>query len=185
MQVKDQNPFYVTAEIVDEQPKTQTGIDYDFQQVEENIKSVDGQTGLFKSICQGAVLAGSQMIATQYLYQIGIVGMFPAFVAAVPVGASLSATLTQLRFSNSVIPTINDPRKFAQGLSRTSILFTSSLKLTGDANEMDRIARESFTTYTAQKERYEGVKPQGSNFGVYLVAGVLLLSGIVAFFKNK
>ncbi|UYD31096.1 hypothetical protein HGR01_40155 (plasmid) [Tolypothrix sp. PCC 7712] len=172
-------PVYFDAEIVDENIQPVDGEQYDSEQVQQAIAETDSSITITQGIAQGAFLAGLQITSTQYLYLAGSVGLFPAVIAGLPVGASLAATLCYLRFHHSIIPQISDRQKFGIGVIRSATLAASSWKLTGDAQDMDTIARNSFSTVTEQVKVYEGIeKPKETNYGLFLglaaVVSVLL-----------
>ncbi|UKP01360.1 hypothetical protein [Nostoc sp. UHCC 0870] len=95
-----QTPIYFDAEIVDERTQHIDGEQYDAEQVQQAIAETDSSITIIQGISQGAFLAGLQITSTQYLYLAGSVGLFPAVIAGLPVGASLAATLCYLRFSS-------------------------------------------------------------------------------------
>lgn len=189
MQTQGQNqPLYLQAEIVDvdDAPSPEESGVYDQQQVQEVITETDSYITLLRGIAQGAVLSGFQVTSTQSLYLAGCTGLFPAVIAGLPVGASLAATLCYLRFENSIVPTITNRQKFALSITRTAILAASSYKLTGDARQMEAIARESFGIFTAQLREYEGIKqPESSNFGLIMSLTAVLAVGLALFLKKK
>ncbi|WP_138505494.1 hypothetical protein [Nostoc sp. PA-18-2419] len=171
MLIKNQNqsPIYFDAEIVDERTQHIQGEQYDSEQVQSEIAQTDGGVAVLRGIAQGSFLAGFQVASTQSLYLAGSVGLFPAVVAGLPVGLSVAATLCYLRFENSVIPQIADRQKFGLGVTRTLMLAASSWKLTTDAQQMDFVARSSFSGVTQQVKQYEGIqKPQQDHFPLIL-----------------
>ncbi|HIK08041.1 MAG TPA: hypothetical protein IGS40_25705 [Trichormus sp. M33_DOE_039] len=173
-------PIYFDAEIVDFGIQPVDGEQYDSEQVQQAISETDSSITIIQGIAQGAFLAGLQITSTQYLYLAGSVGLFPAVIAGLPVGASLAATLCYLRFHNSIIPQISDRQKFGIGVIRSATLAASSWKLTGDAQDMDTIARNSFFTVTEQVKVYEGIeKPKETNYGL-----ILGLAAVVSIFLS-
>jgi hypothetical protein len=171
MLTKNQNPTPIIfdAEIVDERTQHIEGEQYDAEQVQEHIAQTDGGVTVIRGIAQGAVLAGFQVTSTQSLYLAGCVGLFPAVVAGLPVGLSVAGALCYLRFENSFIPTISDRQKFGLGVTRTVMLAASSWKLTDDAQQMNSIARNSFSGVTQQVKQYEGIRePQQDHFPLIL-----------------
>jgi Flp pilus assembly protein TadB len=176
-----QTPIYFDAEIVDESIQPVEAEQYDSEQVQQAISETDSSITIIQGIAQGAFLAGLQITSTQYLYLAGSIGLFPAVIAGLPVGASLAATLCYLRFHNSIIPQISDRQKFGIGVIRSATLAASSWKLTGDAQDMDKIARNSFSTVTEQVKTYEGIeKPKETNYGLFL--GLAAVVSVVLYF---
>ncbi|MBD2683148.1 MULTISPECIES: hypothetical protein [Nostoc] len=166
---QNQSPIYFDAEIVDERTQHIQGEQYDSELVQEQIAQTDGGVTVIRGIAQGAVLAGFQVASTQSLYLAGCVGLFPAVVAGLPVGLSVAGSLCYLRFENSFIPTISDRALFGLGVTRTLMLAASSWKLTSDAQQMNSIARNSFSGVTQQVKQYEGIqKPQQDHFPLIL-----------------
>ncbi|WP_066423310.1 hypothetical protein [Anabaena sp. 4-3] len=174
-------PIYFDAEIVGDNPQTVDSEQYDALQVQEHIAETDSSITIIRGIAQGTFLAGFQITSTQYLYFAGSVGMFPAVIAGLPVGASLAATLCYLRFNGSIIPEVSDRKKLAIGVTRTLVLGASSWKLIGDAQEMDSIARRSFSVVTEQVKTYERIqKPKESDYG--LILGLVVVVSVLVFF---
>ncbi|HEY9711587.1 MAG TPA: hypothetical protein V6D48_25485 [Oculatellaceae cyanobacterium] len=173
-----QPPVYFDAEIVDNECTQHIdGEQYDSELVQEQITETDSGVTVLRGIAQGAVLAGFQVASTQSLYLAGCVGLFPAIVAGLPVGLSVAGALCYLRFENSFIPTISDGvpptvgdrKKFGLGVTRTLMLAASSWKLTADAQQMNSIARNSFSAVTQQVKQYEGIQePQQDHFSLIL-----------------
>jgi hypothetical protein len=166
---QNQTPIYFNAEIVDERTQHIDGEQYDSELVQEHIAQTDSGVTVLRGIAQGAVLAGFQVTSTQSLYLAGCVGLFPAVVAGLPVGLSVAGALCYLRFENSFIPTISNRQKFGLGVTRTIMLAASSWKLTADAQQMNSIARNSFSGVTQQVKQYEGIQqPQQDHFPLIL-----------------
>ncbi|WP_414756151.1 hypothetical protein [Anabaena sp. CCY 9910] len=182
----EKTPIYFNAEIVDDSSTSLTGDEYDSQHIQQAIASTDSSITIFRGIAQGAVLAGFQLISTQSLYLAGCVGLFPAVVAGLPVGASVAATLCYLRFENSLIPKITNRQKLAIGVTRTAMLAASSYKLTGDAQQMDSIARGSFQVFTQQVREFEGIEqPSQNHFGFLLGFWVCAALALFLFLRKK
>jgi len=161
----EKTPIYFNAEIVDESPTSLTGDEYDSQLLQQAIASTDSSITIFRGIAQGAVLAGFQLVSTQSLYLAGCVGLFPAVVAGLPVGASVAATLCYLR---------------------TAMLAASSYKLTWDAQQMDSIARGSFQVFTQQVREFEGIEqPSQNHFGFLLGFWVCAALALFLFLRKK
>lgn len=178
-------PIYFDAEIVDESIQPVDGAGYDSEQVQQAISETDSSITIIQGIAQGALLASFQITSTQYLYLAGSVGLFPAVIAGLPVGASLAATLCYLRFHNSIIPQISDRQKFGIGVIRSATLAASSWKLTGDAQDMDKIARNSFSTVTEQVKTSLGIeKPKETNYGLFLGLAAVV-SVLISFYWRK
>lgn len=183
---QNQTPIYFDAEIVDEGRDTGDGQHYDSQQVQQAIAETDSSITIVRGIAQGTVLAGFQLTSTQSLYLAGGVGLFPAVIAGLPVGASLAATLCYLRFENSLIPKVTDRQKLAIGVTRTVMLAASSGKLIGDAQQMDSVARGSFQVFTQQVKEFEGMKqPTQSHFGWLLGFSVCAAIALFFFLRKK
>jgi hypothetical protein len=179
-------PIYFDAELVDESKEIVDKEQYDSFQVQEAIAETDGSITVLRGIAQSAVLAGFQVTSTQSLYIAGCVGLFPAVVAGLPVGASFAGTLCYLRFENSLIPKITNRQKFAIGVTRTVMLMASSWKLTSDARNMDSIARGSFQVITQQVREFEGRKqPSKDNFGFLLGLSVFAAIALFLFLRKK
>jgi hypothetical protein len=180
-----QTPIYFDAEIVDESIQPVDGAGYDSDLLQQAISETDSSITIIQGIAQGAFLAGLQITSTQYLYLAGSVGLFPIVIAGLPVGASLAATLCYLRFHNSIIPQISDRQKFGIGVIRSATLAASSWKLTGDAQDMDKIARKSFYTVTEQVKASLGIeKPKETNYGVFLGLAAVV-SVVLCFYWRK
>lgn len=179
-------PIYFDAEIVDDSPTSVTGDEYDSEQVQQAIAEIDSSITIFRGIAQGAVLAGFQLTSTQSLYLAGSVGLFPAVIAGLPVGASFAATLCYLRFENSLIPKITNHQKLAIGVTRTAMLAASSWKLIGDAQQMDFVARGSFQVFTQQVREFEGIQqPSQNHFGFLLGFSVCAAITLYLFLRKK
>ncbi|MBD2358944.1 hypothetical protein H6G41_30835 [Tolypothrix sp. FACHB-123] len=179
-------PIYFDAELVDDSKEIVDKEQYDSEQVQEAIAETDSSITVIRGIAQSAVMAGFQVVSTQSLYLAGSVGLFPAVVAGLPVGASFAGTLCYLRFSNSVIPTITNRQKFAIGVTRTAMLMASSWKLTSDAQNMDSIARGSFSVFTQQVREFEGIRqPSKDNFGLLLGFSVFAAIALLLFLRKK
>jgi hypothetical protein len=179
-------PIYFDAEIVDESKDAFETQQYDSEQVQEIIALTDSSVTVLRGIAAGAALAGFQVTSTQSLYIVGCVGLFPAVVAGLPVGASFAGTLCYLRFENSLIPKVTNRQKFAIGVTRTAMLMASSWKLTGDAQNMDSIARGSFSVFTQQVREFEGIQqPSKDNFGLLLGFSVFAAIALLLFLRKK
>jgi hypothetical protein len=187
MLTKNQNaPIYFDAEIVDDSPISVIGDEYDNEQVQQAIAETDGCITVFRGIASSTVLCGFQLTSTQSLYLAGSVGLFPAVVAGLPVGASFAATLCYLRFENGLIPKVTNQQKLAIGVTRTVMLAASSGKLTGDAQQMDNIARGSFQVFTQQVREFEGIQPPSKNhFGWLLGFSVCAAIALFLFLRKR
>ncbi|MEJ1930386.1 hypothetical protein WDZ92_08890 [Nostoc sp. NIES-2111] len=186
MLTKNQNPtpIYFDAEIVDERTQHIEGEQYDAELLQQAITETDGGVTVIRGIAQGAVLAGFQVASTQSLYLAGCVGLFPAIVAGLPVGLSVAGALCYLRFENSFIPTITNRQKFGLGVTRTVMLAASSWKLTADAQQMNSIARNSFSGVTQQVKQYEGIRePIQDHFP--LILGFTAVVAVILFFSIR
>lgn len=157
---------------------------YDARQVQHRIEDADTSTQLGLGICQGAVLSGVQMVATQSLYNIGVVGLLPMVVASIPMGLALTAAITTITIDNGV--SISDTGKLCSGLGRVGILALSSLKLHVDAQHTESVANRGIETLKADLIRYEkSVQTTEPSMGweVLVLVGVVAFIGL--FYKGK
>ncbi|BAZ81076.1 hypothetical protein PN497_20090 [Sphaerospermopsis kisseleviana CS-549] len=167
---------------------------YDDKQAYKSIVAKDYTSDFLVGIGQTAFLAGCQVVTSQYLLSIGVVGLFPVMVSLVPVLGSGLVTLTNFSFDHSrererererVRVEIEDKYKAPIQILRTLALSANAGKISFDLHQIDTLAKNSFDLVIKQEREYRNLpEPQANNFFVVFLALFLVFFGAIALRKK-
>lgn len=160
-----------------------TNTTYQQQQTFKPVFAKDYQLDWIAGIGQYSILSGIQICSTQYLFSLGITGMFPVIIAFLPAACSIAATTTNITFNNKLI--ILDKHKLPIQLVRSIGLSMNASKILQDAANMDALANKSFQLIVQQEREYRNL-PDPDKPNYFIPVTLLLILGIgIAMFKPK
>jgi hypothetical protein len=161
---------------------------YDDKQAYKSIVAKDYASDFLVGIGQTAFLAGCQVVSSQYLLSLGVVGLSPVMVSLIPVVGSGLVTLTNFSFDRSrerVRVEIEDKHKLPIQILRTLALSANAGKISFDVYQMDTLAKNSFDVVVRQEREYRNLpEPQDNNFFVAFLALFLVFFGAIALRKK-
>ena len=181
---------------------------YDNRQAYKSIVGKDYASDFLVGIGQTAFLAGCQVVTSQYLLSIGVVGLYPVVVSLIPVVGSGLVTLTNFTFpstlrlrtsaslSTSSVQAslrererlrvqIEDRYKLPIQILRTLTLSANAGKISFDLYQIDTLAKNSFDVIVQQEREYRNLPdPQDNNFFVAFLAILLVFFGAITLRKK-
>lgn len=161
---------------------------YDDKQAYKSIVAKDYTSDFLVGIGQTAFLAGCQVVSSQYLLSLGVVGLSPVMVSLVPVVGSGLVTLTNFSFDHSrerVRVEIEDRYKLPIQMLRTLTLSANAGKISFDLYQIDTLAKNSFDIVVRQEREYRNLpEPQNNNFFVVFLALFLVFFGVISLRKK-
>ncbi|MBD2148447.1 hypothetical protein [Sphaerospermopsis sp. FACHB-1194] len=161
---------------------------YDDKQAYKSIVGKDYASDFLVGIGQTAFLAGCQVVTSQYLLSLGVIGLYPVMVSLVPVVGSGLVTLTNFSFDHSgerVRVGIEDKYKLPIQVLRTLTLSANAGKISFDLYQIDTLAKNSFDVIVQQEREYRDLpEPQNNNFFVAFLAILLVFFGAITLRKK-
>ena len=159
---------------------------YDDKQAYKSIVGKDYASDFLVGIGQTAFLAGCQVVSSQYLLSLGVIGLCPVMVSLIPVVGSGLVTLTNFSFDRSRERVrVEDKNKLPIQVLRTLTLSANAGKISFDLYQIDTLAKNSFDVVVKQEREYRNLPdPQANNFFVVFLALFLVFFGAIALRKK-